>query len=467
MEKACVSIVTPILDGKKHFDLPMRTVLSQDYENFQWIIVDNGSTDGTYEMLLELARSDRRIEVYQEKERGLSQARNCGLGYVRGDYITFLDADDGLSPNALSERVLFLERNSHYGACFCTAAIVNETGDLLLPHMRSLCKFITYPQLLSNNFFPHMPLFRYANVRNLRFSTEYPHEAAYLYWYGVLLLTGGFHFVDDCYVIYTVRSSSMSKNFSDQAFDACNALEHYYFKKPVPDDSTFPKALRNCWTRNIFDFQKASILLNLVVFLVCTKRNAEASKVLREINKSILPPVFISIRSIEGYFLKKIGGAPGEWRNVWESGKNDILPFFRKELGNDVLGLEPYILEFINKQCRVPEMKELKDIEKRCFSLIWKVLMLRYEKIALFGCGKFLSILSMAINLETPFIKAIYDDFPPFSEFNGIPVLHARELTKLDKGIPVVLCTDTWQDEMRHSIEKSCPGIEIIDVNDF
>ena len=95
----------------------------------------------------------------------------------------------------------------------------------------------------------------------------------------------------------------------------------------------------------------------------------------------------------------------------------------------------------------------------------WEFLKETFEKIVLFGAGKYLVRFAEAFNLNKDFVAAIYDDAPPFSEFNGIPVLPSPELKKLDSRIPVILCTDTWQDEMRRAIKRVNPELEIIDIN--
>jgi glycosyltransferase involved in cell wall biosynthesis len=80
----------------------IRSVLAQDWTDFEFIIVDDASTDGTREILRDLAAADRRIRLLRhESNKGLSVARNLGIAEAKGEWVAFLDADDLYSPDML------------------------------------------------------------------------------------------------------------------------------------------------------------------------------------------------------------------------------------------------------------------------------------------------------------------------------------------------------------------------------
>jgi glycosyltransferase involved in cell wall biosynthesis len=94
----------------------VRSVLAQDFEDFELIVVDDGSTDGTSE---EMKQFGGRVKVIEHEEnRGVSAARNRGVLHARGKYVAFLDSDDLWVKGKLKIQVAFLDDNPHYPLCY-------------------------------------------------------------------------------------------------------------------------------------------------------------------------------------------------------------------------------------------------------------------------------------------------------------------------------------------------------------
>jgi len=104
-----VSIITPAYNAEKYIAEAINSVLHQTYTNWKLLIIDDGSTDSTANIVKSF--SDARILLIQQENGGVSSARNKGLTLAKGKYITFLDADDILPLNSLKARVQFLEEN--------------------------------------------------------------------------------------------------------------------------------------------------------------------------------------------------------------------------------------------------------------------------------------------------------------------------------------------------------------------
>lgn len=107
-----VSVIMPVYNGEKYLDISIRSVLNQSLSDFELIIIDDGSTDNSHNIIT--SYTDNRIKCISQKNMGVSVARNQGLDVSRGCYITFLDSDDMLPPNSLEMRVLFLQNNPEY-----------------------------------------------------------------------------------------------------------------------------------------------------------------------------------------------------------------------------------------------------------------------------------------------------------------------------------------------------------------
>lgn len=90
-----VSLIIPVYNvGRGYLDDCLESVLQQTYQNIEVICVDDGSTDGCFELLDVWAHRDTRLRVIHKENGGVSSARNIGLKIARGDYIGFVDADD-------------------------------------------------------------------------------------------------------------------------------------------------------------------------------------------------------------------------------------------------------------------------------------------------------------------------------------------------------------------------------------
>ena len=94
MNSPKVSIIVPCYKVEQYLHTCIESVLHQSYENWELILVDDGSPDKSGEICDEYAKKDKRIRVIHKKNGGLSSARNAGLELMQGEYVTFLDSDD-------------------------------------------------------------------------------------------------------------------------------------------------------------------------------------------------------------------------------------------------------------------------------------------------------------------------------------------------------------------------------------
>ena len=105
-----VSIVTPMYNAEPYLSKTIKSVLNQTYKNFEWIVVDDKSTDDSLAVIKII--NDPRIHIIERKRnKGTAHARNCGLNKATGDYLMFLDADDELDPTFLEKQVAFIQKH--------------------------------------------------------------------------------------------------------------------------------------------------------------------------------------------------------------------------------------------------------------------------------------------------------------------------------------------------------------------
>ena len=99
MKKVYLSIVVPVFNSEIYLEETLKSLSSQNYDNFEVLLVDDGSTDNSSNICDRFASEDKRFRVIHKQNEGVSVARNEGIQYAKGDIITFLDSDDWVEPS--------------------------------------------------------------------------------------------------------------------------------------------------------------------------------------------------------------------------------------------------------------------------------------------------------------------------------------------------------------------------------
>ena len=102
-QKSKVSVIVPIYNSEKYLKDCLDSIIKQSHKNLEIILVDDGSTDQSGKIADEYSKKDSRIKVIHQKNQGQSAARNAGLKKTTGQYICFIDSDDEIKPNYISE----------------------------------------------------------------------------------------------------------------------------------------------------------------------------------------------------------------------------------------------------------------------------------------------------------------------------------------------------------------------------
>ena len=100
-----ISVVIPVYNAEKYISSTLGCILNQTYQDFELILVNDGSTDGTMDIAEDYARRDERIRLFTQKNAGPSAARNHGIDVCRGDWVYFMDSDDTIANNMLESMI--------------------------------------------------------------------------------------------------------------------------------------------------------------------------------------------------------------------------------------------------------------------------------------------------------------------------------------------------------------------------
>ena len=155
MKKPLVSIVIPTFNRAYCLPKTLQSVLDQTHKEIEALVVDDGSSDETGEIVRRLAKVDKRVKYVRKENGGVASARNMGMQLAQGEYIALLDSDDLWEPWKLQLQVACMERAPETGMCWTDMRAMNEKGEVFnkryLRTMYSSFKWFTLDQLFSKS----------------------------------------------------------------------------------------------------------------------------------------------------------------------------------------------------------------------------------------------------------------------------------------------------------------------------
>lgn len=120
-----ISIIIPVYNSGRYLDKTLQSLINQTYDNLQIIVINDGSTDNSEDIIKKYIKNDKRIDYYKIENHGVSYARNYGLNVARGEFIMFVDSDDIIDHNMC---FVLLENMIKYEAdmSVCSFKIINN-----------------------------------------------------------------------------------------------------------------------------------------------------------------------------------------------------------------------------------------------------------------------------------------------------------------------------------------------------
>ncbi|MFD1601634.1 glycosyltransferase family 2 protein [Flavobacterium artemisiae] len=215
-----VSIIVPCYNQAQYLSEALESILNQTYENWECIIVNDGSPDNTHEIAQEWLKKDKRFKYLFKENGGLSSARNAGLDIAEGDYVQFLDADDLIAPEKFEISLSQLEKFepkkqavvvSHFN--FFTNNIEDATDRYCYLNL----EFLNYKSILYDWDYKfsvpiHCGFFSKELFEDFRFSTDLKAKEDWLMWLNIFKKDIKVYFINQPFAFYRSHSSSMTKN---------------------------------------------------------------------------------------------------------------------------------------------------------------------------------------------------------------------------------------------------------------
>lgn len=149
MEQKLVSIITPVYNAEQFIEETLVSVLNQTYPHWEYLLINDCSTDKSAQIIEAYAQEDPRIRLITlEENSGAAVARNKGLSLAKGSYIAFIDSDDIWHPEKLEKQLNFMQAHQ-YVFTYTNLALISEEGELIKDKM-DLPLQLSYSDLLKN-----------------------------------------------------------------------------------------------------------------------------------------------------------------------------------------------------------------------------------------------------------------------------------------------------------------------------
>lgn len=148
--KPRVSIVVPVYNGERTLAATLDSVWAQTFGDFELLVVNDGSTDGTGALLA--GQSDPRLQVIDGRHGGASASRNRGVAQARGEFVAFLDGDDLWTADKLARQVAALAATPDAALAYSWTDLIDESGRIIQQGSHVVANGRVYPLLASRNF---------------------------------------------------------------------------------------------------------------------------------------------------------------------------------------------------------------------------------------------------------------------------------------------------------------------------
>lgn len=211
-----ISVIMPVYNGEKYLREAIDSVLNQTFRNFEFIIIDDGSSDSSAEIIN--SYNDPRIKYFKKENSGIADSLNFGIDKSQGEFIARMDCDDICMPNRFERQIKFFEENPELVLVASWATEINsigeETEEIKYPPLK--WKKIKRYGLLHNPFIHPTTIFRKDLIKIVgNYSLKFLHNEDYELWTRVIYKYPCMN-IDEKLIKYRTHENSVTRknNFS-------------------------------------------------------------------------------------------------------------------------------------------------------------------------------------------------------------------------------------------------------------
>jgi teichuronic acid biosynthesis glycosyltransferase TuaG len=232
-----VSVIIPVYNGENFIKEAIDSVIAQTYKNIEIIVVDDGSTDGTYQVISEYIQFQNIFFLQHENSAnlGVSKTRKFGIENSRGKYVSFLDADDFFFPNKIELQVQIMEEKSSLVLCHSSVQYQSE-NNLVFPHDYVFSKSNKQYQFLDlDNYLTINPIFNSSVLVKKELLIEINFSMPQLFqfedWITWILLAekGSFYYISEELAAYRYHDTSSTYKYHHNVLKQQFSWLEFYF----------------------------------------------------------------------------------------------------------------------------------------------------------------------------------------------------------------------------------------------
>lgn len=210
MSQPIVSIITPTYNSIQFINVTIQSIINQTYLDWELIITDDCSSDGTWEFLQELSNNNPKIKIFQlKKNSGPGVARNNSIKNATGRFIAFCDSDDQWKPNKLEKQLDFMFKNELV-LSFSSYDVIDEEGNSIGEIKAP--KKISYRKMLKNNYIGCLTAMYDTQKIGKVFMPEIRKRQDWALWLVIIKKTSIAMGIQQNLSIYRKRNNSVSSN---------------------------------------------------------------------------------------------------------------------------------------------------------------------------------------------------------------------------------------------------------------
>jgi teichuronic acid biosynthesis glycosyltransferase TuaG len=186
LSHALVSVITPVYDSIKYVRRSIESVINQTFHNWEMILVDDGSSDGSLELIKSIAKTENRIKIIQNREnRGSGFSRNKAIKLATGKYIAFLDSDDTWHMDKLKVQIDLMEKNN-WSFSHTSYGYISEKGERIKSTFHVSNHPVNYWDLLKKTEISCLTAIYNQKALGKCFMSEHRRKQDYSLWLSIL-----------------------------------------------------------------------------------------------------------------------------------------------------------------------------------------------------------------------------------------------------------------------------------------
>ena len=226
-----LSIIMPAYNAENHISHAIKSILNQTHEDFELIIINDGSTDSTKQIIHSF--DDDRIKYTEnENNSGIVTSRNKGLKLAVGEYVGMLDADDIAYPEKFKEQITFLEQNKDFGIVGSWAKFIDDKGNKLPGNWKLAAspEMIPSIMLFKNYFLQSAVLYRKECISKFSFKEGFDILEDYLIWLEIIKEYKAWN-LQKYLVDYRIHGGSVTKKHAGEKLEKEKEVFQILFKQ--------------------------------------------------------------------------------------------------------------------------------------------------------------------------------------------------------------------------------------------